>query len=197
MCFPYIIKRILWQKHGYNLSIVSFCLLYLFVWPVSLWVLVLLLFLGCKDLWNNANNLAKWYGHVMRCLELRSRCVSLKIIAHLRTFVNQSDSSIQQPHSINIYYAHYLSKFVVGKINVFDFLQFIKAAFIWSKVLKNINIVTSQYKLIFFILIYLFLMAKLNFQQQFFQFSVSHDPSKSILKCWFGAQVTFLIIIIW
>ncbi len=26
--------------------------------------------LGCKDLWNNANNLAKWYGHVMRCLEL-------------------------------------------------------------------------------------------------------------------------------
>ncbi len=39
----------------------------------------------------------------MRCLELRSPCVSLKIIAHLRTFVSQSDSSIQWPHSINIY----------------------------------------------------------------------------------------------
>ncbi len=35
---------ILWQKHGYNPLIVSFCLLYLFVWPVSLWVLVILLF---------------------------------------------------------------------------------------------------------------------------------------------------------
>ncbi len=50
MCFPYIINVILWQKHGYDLSFLSFCLLYLFVWPVSLWVLVLLLFLGCKDL---------------------------------------------------------------------------------------------------------------------------------------------------
>ncbi len=36
----------------------------------------------------------------MRCLELRSLCVSLKIIAHLRTFVSQSDSSIQRPRSI-------------------------------------------------------------------------------------------------
>ncbi len=35
---------ILWQKHGYDLSFLSFCLLYLFAWPVSLWVLVLLLF---------------------------------------------------------------------------------------------------------------------------------------------------------
>ncbi len=56
--------------------------------------------LGCKDLWNNTNHLAKWYGHVMRCLELPSPCVSLKIIAHLRTFDSQSDSSIQRPHSI-------------------------------------------------------------------------------------------------
>ncbi len=56
--------------------------------------------LGCKDLWNNTNHLAKWYGHVMRCLELLSPCVSLKIIAHLRTFDSQSDSSIQRPHSI-------------------------------------------------------------------------------------------------
>ncbi len=30
---------ILWHKHGQDLSILSFCLLYLFVWPVSLWVL--------------------------------------------------------------------------------------------------------------------------------------------------------------
>ncbi len=36
----------------------------------------------------------------MRCLELRSPCVSLKIIAHLRTFISQSDSSIR---SVNIY----------------------------------------------------------------------------------------------
>ncbi len=56
--------------------------------------------LGCKDLWNNTNHLAKWYGHVMRCLELLSPCVSLKIIAHLRTFDSQSDSSIQRPRSI-------------------------------------------------------------------------------------------------
>ncbi len=56
--------------------------------------------LGCKDLWNKVNHLAKWYGHVMRCLDLRSPCVSLKIIAHLRTFVSQSDSSIQRPRSI-------------------------------------------------------------------------------------------------
>jgi len=57
--------------------------------------------LGCKDLWNNGNHLAKGYGYVMRCLELRSLCVSLKITAHLRTFVSQSDSSIQQPRSIH------------------------------------------------------------------------------------------------
>ncbi len=56
--------------------------------------------LGCKDLWNNANHLAKWYGHVMQSLELRSLCVSLKIIAHLTTLVSQSDSSIQRPRSI-------------------------------------------------------------------------------------------------
>ncbi len=36
-------KTILWQKQGQDLSILSFCLLYLFVWPVSLWVLVILL----------------------------------------------------------------------------------------------------------------------------------------------------------
>ncbi len=43
MCFPYN-KTILWQKHEYDLSFLSFCILYLFVWPVSLCVLVLLLF---------------------------------------------------------------------------------------------------------------------------------------------------------
>ncbi len=35
--------EILVQKHGYDLSFLSFYLLYLFVWPVSLWVLVILL----------------------------------------------------------------------------------------------------------------------------------------------------------
>ncbi len=66
--------------------------------------------LGCKDLWNNTNHLAKWYGHVMRCLELRSPCVSLKIVAHLRTFDSQSDSSIQRPHSIILYMAWIILK---------------------------------------------------------------------------------------
>ncbi len=42
-------KTIFWQKHGFDLSFLSFCLLYLFVWPVSLLVLVLLV-LGSKDL---------------------------------------------------------------------------------------------------------------------------------------------------
>ncbi len=40
MCFPCIIKHNFVAKSGQDLSIVSFCLLYLFVWPVSLWVLV-------------------------------------------------------------------------------------------------------------------------------------------------------------
>ncbi len=62
--------------------------------------------LGCKDLWNNANHLAKWYGHVMQSLELRSLCVSLKIIAPLTTLVSQSDSSIQRPCSIKPFNAH-------------------------------------------------------------------------------------------
>ncbi len=38
----YIIKH-LWQKHGNDLSFLSYYLLYLSVWPVSLWVLVILL----------------------------------------------------------------------------------------------------------------------------------------------------------
>ncbi len=38
-------------------------------------------------------------------------------------------------------------------------------------------------------------MANLNFQKPLRQSSVSHDPSEIILKCWFGAQETFLIII--
>ncbi len=76
--------------------LLSFCLLYLFVWPVSLWVFAVLGFniyiyiyafsrrfiqsdlqcilaihflsvcKGFKDLWNNSNHLAKWYRHVMR-----------------------------------------------------------------------------------------------------------------------------------
>ncbi len=43
---------------------------------------------------------------VESCLELRSPCVSLKIIAHLRTFFSQSDSSIQRPRSINCFTAY-------------------------------------------------------------------------------------------
>ncbi len=43
VCFPYIIKRNFVAKHGQELSILSFCLLYLFVWPVSLWVLIIFL----------------------------------------------------------------------------------------------------------------------------------------------------------
>ncbi len=39
---------------------------------------------------------------VKSCLERCSPCVSLKIITHLRTFISQSDSCIQQPRSINI-----------------------------------------------------------------------------------------------
>ncbi len=39
----------------------------------------------------------------MRCLELRSLCISLKIITHHRTFVSQSDSSIQRPRSISCF----------------------------------------------------------------------------------------------
>ncbi len=39
---------------------------------------------------------------VKTCLELRLLCVSLMIIAHLRTFVSQSDSSIQRPRSIKL-----------------------------------------------------------------------------------------------
>ncbi len=42
MCFTYIIKRNFVAKNGYDLSILSFCLMYLFVWPVS-WVLVIFL----------------------------------------------------------------------------------------------------------------------------------------------------------
>ncbi len=42
----------------------------------------------------------------LSCLELRSPCVSLKIIAHLRTFFSQSDSSIQRPRSINCFTAY-------------------------------------------------------------------------------------------
>ncbi len=38
-------------------------------------------------------------------------------------------------------------------------------------------------------------MAKLNFQKTLLQFSVSHDPSEIILKCWYSAQETFLFII--
>ncbi len=43
VCFPYIIKHNFVAKHGQELSILSFCLLYLFVWPVSLWVLIIFL----------------------------------------------------------------------------------------------------------------------------------------------------------
>jgi len=35
-----------------------------------------------------------------------------------------------------------------------------------------------------------------KFSASLLQSSVSHDPSEIILKCWFGAQETLLIIII-
>ncbi len=38
-------------------------------------------------------------------------------------------------------------------------------------------------------------MAKLNFQQPLLQSSVSHNPSEIILICSFGAQETFIFII--
>ncbi len=40
MCFPYIIKHNFVANDALDLSILSFCLLFLIVWPVSLWVLV-------------------------------------------------------------------------------------------------------------------------------------------------------------
>ncbi len=104
MCFPYIIKcnfvakTWIWSVIFILLFTIFICLASVVVGFGSFAVL------GCKDLWNNANHLAKWYGHVMRCLELCSPCVSLKIIAHLRTFVRQSDSSIKRPRSISVNY---------------------------------------------------------------------------------------------
>ncbi len=50
MCFPYIINVILWQKQGYDLSFLSFCLLYLFVLPVVVVGFGYFAVLGCKDL---------------------------------------------------------------------------------------------------------------------------------------------------
>ncbi len=38
--------------------------------------------------------------------------------------------------------------------------------------------------------------AKAEFSASLIQSSVSHDPSEIILICWFGAEETFLIIII-
>ncbi len=38
-------------------------------------------------------------------------------------------------------------------------------------------------------------MTKQNFHQPLLQVSVSHDTSEIILKCWFGAQETVIIII--
>ncbi len=49
MCFQYIINVILWQKLGYDLSFLSFCSLYLFVWHVVVGFGSFAV-LGCKDL---------------------------------------------------------------------------------------------------------------------------------------------------
>ncbi len=38
-------------------------------------------------------------------------------------------------------------------------------------------------------------MAKLHFQQQLLQSSVSHDPSEIIVIFWFGAQYFFLLVL--
>ncbi len=56
------------------------CRFYHFVYYIYLFGQIVVGFgsfavLGCKDLWNKANHLAKWYEHVMRCLELRSPCI--------------------------------------------------------------------------------------------------------------------------
>ncbi len=103
MCFPYIIKRNFVAK-TWIWSVVFILLFTIFICLASVVVgFGYFAVLGCKDLRNNANHLAKWYRHVMRCLELRSPCLSLKIIAHLRMFVSQSDSSIQRPRSISNY----------------------------------------------------------------------------------------------
>ncbi len=102
MCFSYIIKHHFVAK-TWIWSVVFILLFTIFICLASVIVgFGSFAVLGCKDLWNNANHLAKWYGHVMQCLELCSPCVSLKIIAHLRTFVSQSDSSIQIHRSINL-----------------------------------------------------------------------------------------------
>ncbi len=47
--------------------------------------------------------------------------------------------------------------------------------------------------LVYFKMLFIPVMAKLNFQQLLLQSSVSNDPSEIILICWFGAEKTFLI----
>ncbi len=42
----------------------------------------------------------------------------------------------------------------------------------------------------------LFLWSKAEFSESLLQSSVSHDPSEIILKCWFAAQETLLIIML-
>ncbi len=49
----YVLFVTLWQKHGQDLSILSFCLLYLFVWPVSLWVLVIFPLKKTEIIWRS------------------------------------------------------------------------------------------------------------------------------------------------
>ncbi len=65
MCFPYIkrnfvAKTWIWSIVFIILFTIFICLASVIVGFGSFAVL------GCKDLWNNSNNLAKWYGHVMR-----------------------------------------------------------------------------------------------------------------------------------
>ncbi len=47
---------------------------------------------------------------------------------------------------------------------------------------------------IYFKMLNIPVLGKLNFQQPLLLSSVSHDPSYINLKCWFTAQETFLII---
>ncbi len=104
MCFTYIIKRNFVGKK-WKWSVV-FILLLTMYWPVSCWFW---LYCCCKTFWNNWITFSEviWSCNAVEsCLELRSLYVYLKIIAHLWTFISQSDSSIQWPHSISLYIVH-------------------------------------------------------------------------------------------
>ncbi len=77
-----------WANHLSDLSCYLVQCFYLF-WVDSI------AGVGCKSLWNNKNI---WMVMGWDLCETTQLCVSLKIIAYLRIFINQSELSIQQPH---------------------------------------------------------------------------------------------------